>query len=396
MLLNSLRTILKHLSRPFRHLAPYPITILPLSKQCKGNVLISYIANPILWADDDERFYSHSNLWESREIARIFADLGYSVDVIDFRDEEFVPFKPYEVVFDIYNNLGRLSTYVGKHTLKILHCTGSDPYYQNAAELSRVSALNRRHSGHYHPKRLIADSSLNYQSLQVADVCSLIGNEYTWMTYPKSLRTKFHLLPVSTSCSRQIIKTEDKYVPLERGFLWYFGYGAVHKGLDLVLDVFAKHPELTLHIVGRVDAEDDFMYMYKQELNGLPNIHYYGYLATNSPVFQEILHKSFCIIAPSCSEGISPAVVTCMQIGLYPLVSRDTGITLPPKCGMYLENCSVEEIEKAVQAAYCLLDADLKECISVTQKYAIDKFSREIFRSEMMSFIIHAINHDFY
>ena len=128
-------------------------------------------------SDNSSQLKVHSNQWESREIARIFVDMGYQVDAVNWRDAHFVPARRYDILFDIATNLARLSDVVDADTLRILHRTGSDPYYQNLAEKKRVAEVNRRRNGSYVPKRAVEDPQMERKSLRVAHACSLLGKE---------------------------------------------------------------------------------------------------------------------------------------------------------------------------------------------------------------------------
>ena len=165
----------------------------------------------------------------------------------------------------------------------------------------------------------------------------------------------------------------------------------VHKGLDLLLEVFSKHREFTLNVVGKVDREPDFMSIYRHELTELPNIKLHGPLRTDSDRFREIIKDVYCFIAPSCSEGLSPAVVTCLQIGLYPVISHDTGLVLPSGCGIYLEECTIDEIETALIAVSQMATPNLTAEINQSQSYALSELSRARFTETMEDFISHAL-----
>lgn len=388
-----LRSLVRRLSRTAQSpaQAQYPVTLCPQSQPARGRVLFSYLDYPLLWSEGDERFGGHTSNWESKEIACIFTSLGYVVDAISWSDQQFVPTNQYDVLFDISINLQRLAPLLDRHTFKILHRTGSAAYYQNRAEMERVKALESRRKVLYSPKRLVAYPDLEWKSMQIADACSLLGSSYTLDTYREEFRHKIQLVTVSASKIGSSVKAEQDYVPTKREFLWFFGGGAVHKGLDLLLEVFARCRNYTLNIVGNPDSERDFLKVYAHELTELPNIKLHGYLKPDSARFKEIAKDVFCFIAPSCSEGVSPAVVTCMQIGLYPIISYDTGVSLPAGCGIYLETCSIEEIESAVLDAYQMSNANLVAQISQTQRYALSQFSKEKFRDEMESFIVKAI-----
>ncbi|MCD4686675.1 MAG: glycosyltransferase [Anaerolineae bacterium] len=352
---------------------------------------MSYIPDVLSLPDDDPQFDQHTSQWHARTIGHIFAELGYIVDGVCWDDETFIPQRDYDVVFDIYINLARWLPYLKPETIKLLHCTGSDPYYQNRAELVRIDALTRRRPGIYVPRRMLAYPARSRYAIHCADACSLLGNTYTLSTYPGQYHTKMQLVTLSTSKLDATIKTPDAWVPPEHEFLRFFGTGAVHKGLDRVLEVFARHPEWILNVVGPVSDEKDFMALYKRELSELPNIRLQGPLTPSSDAFRIITARSFCFIAPSCSEGISSAVVTCLRVGLYPIISYDTGVTLPDGCGVMLETSSIEEIEEATKQVMSLTDHELVTQITQIQKFAAQTFSRERFRADMYEFLSDAL-----
>lgn len=374
---------LRHYLKPVR----YPVTLKTQAAVKQGHVLFSYVAHVIGDANNAANFRYHSNKWESLEIARIFTELGYDVDAIEFDNFQFIPKRHYDAIFDIFINLARLEPYLDATTIKFLHATGSDPYYQNEAEQRRVAATNQRRGSHCTPKRQIAQPDQSRRAIEIADVCSLIGSEHTLATYPQALREKFTLVPVSASPIGAGKKLPGAFVPEKREFLWYFGAGAIHKGLDLLLEVFAKNPQWTLNIVGMIDGEKDFLSTYHHELTELPNIRYHGNFPSDSRDFQRILSNVFCVVAPTCSEGISPAIVTCLQIGLYPVISRDTGVTLPDGYGTYLEECSLQEIEAAIGSVFALPTPYLTEQITFIQNFALNTYSRQRFRETMYNLI---------
>jgi hypothetical protein len=355
------------------------------SNRRRGRALFSYLPEPVEWRGDDVRLGGHSNKWESREIARILHDLGYTVEPISWLDRAFEPTQGYDVLFDIDQNLQRLAPLVGNGATKLLHLTGSYGPHQNAAERARIEALQARRNVSYNPQRSIDKVDLAERSLELADRCSLIGNEQTRSTYPERHRSKISLVTVSAS-EPVPRKDPSTFVPRSRCFLWFFGSGAVHKGLDLLLEVFAVERDLTLHVVGNIDAEREFFSIYESELS-LPNITYHGHLDPSSDEFARVVGESFCFVAPSCSEGISPAVASCMRIGLYPIVSRETGITLPQGKGIYLESCSIAEISSAVREAFNLSERELVEQIGSVQAFADAHYSRAAFSATMHDYL---------
>lgn len=371
--------------RPAVAARSYPVPLEAGGSASGKRALLSYIADAVVWPDDHPRLRTHSNFWECREIARLLNARGYGVDAIDWDDSAFQPDRPYDLVLDIDANLQRLAPLLPETTVRILHLTGSYGPFQHRAELERVADFEKRTGKLYSPKRLVRWLELAERSLDLAHACSLLGNECTLDTYPEKYRNKITLIPVSGS-PLSGVKSADEMYPERREFLWYFGSGAVHKGLDLVLDVFHSHPEWTLHVVGDAPCERDFAAAYGNQL-AAPNVRIHGHLAPGDADFAGKIRNAFCFIAPSCSEGASPAVVTCLQMGLFPILSRQTGVDLPPGCGIYLDELNSASIEKAVRGVLALGREEVVRQISACQRMALKAYSRPAFSAAFSEFL---------
>lgn len=381
-----LQAAARRMRRSVREKLNAPVSRLPQGKPC-GTALISYLRDPIVAADTNP-LSGHSNRWECREICRIFLEMGYAIDVIDHGDAAFFPQKHYDVLFDIDSNLQRLAPLVGPNCLRLLHLTTSYPRFSNAAELLRVDEFEKRTGCLYTPKRILPRLELTDRSLRLAHHCSLIGNATTLETYPSEYRDKTTCISVSGSFLpevRDVVTTE-----MPRAFVWFSGYGAVHKGLDLVLEVFAKRPDLTLHVIGDVEREPDFTGAYAGQL-AAPNVIQHGYLDTSSPALIAALKGAAYSIYPSCAEGTATALVTCLQFGLLPIMSRNSGVDLPEGCGVVLEALTVEAIEAAVNGASKMSSDELKRQTLACQTYALERYSRKRFSLEMRAYLSEAI-----
>ena len=348
-----------------------------------GRALVSYLPGPILWAQDDPRFDGHSNLWESAEIARILNGLGYVVDAISHADNDFRPEHEYDLVFDINRNMERYSS---NRTIKFLHATGSYNRFSNNAEIQRLKALKSRRGVDLMARRSVPleDIIAFDGNARSADILTVGGNQATVTTFPPDVQHKMKCLPVTGSYMRQVRDTAREDIS-EKDFLWFGGAGAVHKGLDLVLEAFSAMPELTLHVIGPYEQEKDFMRAYEHELNHCQNIVSHGYLYPSERRFREVTKKTVGFIFPSCSEGTSAAAVTCMQYGFIPIVSDRSGIDVTPDLGIMLHDCSIDEIMAAVQRIASKRKAQLHDMAVAAQRYALRTFSREQFSFQMES-----------
>jgi glycosyltransferase involved in cell wall biosynthesis len=368
-----LTTFLARVARRFRgHIRV--IGYFEAAGRPRGSVLVSYLPAAVA-SKNPNRFLGHTNLWECAEIVRLVNELGYAADVISWEDDQFIARSRYAAVLDLAHNLSRLA---GPGTAAVLHLTGSEPASCNAAERARLDALAARRGRRLRPRRSHTPESveLHLRSLRRADVVTLVGNEVTLATYPAPDRPKFRLVPVTGSVLSR--PRDPSTATFDPSFLFFSGAGAVHKGLDLVLEVFARHPELELHVVGPAATDDDFALAYRHEL-ALPNVRVHRPLMPSSDAFVALAQRVRGFVLPSCSEATSTAAVTCMQHGIFPLVSRECGLDLTNESGITLPDCSIDSIESAVLTVAGMAPAILRERTAAAQRYAMATHSREAF-----------------
>jgi hypothetical protein len=338
-----------------------------------GRALVSYLADGVGRPEDDVRYNGHPNVWESRQLALTLASLGLAVDVVDYRNRSFSPACPYDVVIGIDSHAARLAE-AARTPRYLLHLTGSDPVFQNEAELARLDALAARRGIACRPRRQVEDVADFEAAIAGADACSLLGNDATLATYPEAIRTKTTCIPVSAAKTGGVSARSGA-----DGFLWFGGRGAIHKGLDLTLEAFSRLPDRTLHVVGPIDDEEDFVAAYRRELTQLVNVHVHGFLDPAGRKFGEVVQQSFALVAPSCSEGCSTAVVTGLHLGLVPLISRQTGVNLPPGAGRFLESLDVGDVAAVVQTATAVGVSDRFRQSEACKSFAQRTYTRERF-----------------
>ena len=110
----------------------------------RGNVLLSYILEPFVLKAGQSLPNTHTNYWESLQMARTFLDLGYAVDVISYQNNVFMPKKEYSFLIDARWNLERLSPVLKQDCRKIIHLDTAHILFHNAAECARLLALQQR------------------------------------------------------------------------------------------------------------------------------------------------------------------------------------------------------------------------------------------------------------
>jgi glycosyltransferase involved in cell wall biosynthesis len=342
----------------------------------RGNVLLSFFVGPFLIKPGQLIPHDHSRDWECREIAKAFSDLGYCVDVINWTNQAFVPQKHYAFFIDCRWNLQRLAPLLNKDCVKIMYIDTAHMLFHNAAEASRLLALQQRKGVTLPPRRFERPNL----AIEHADCATIIGNEFTINTF-RYAGKPIYRIPVIPVPTPYPWPEQKDFEGCRRRFLYFSSGGMVHKGLDLALEAFAEMPGYHLTVCGPVRKEKDFERAYHKELYQTPNIHTFGWVDIYSPEFRDIVNGCLGLIYPSCSEGQSGAVVTCLHAGLIPIISYESGVDVDD-FGLILKDCSIKEIQSAVRQVSALSAQELKMRAQKAWEYARTHHTHEKFAQE--------------
>jgi len=355
-------------------------------KPIRGGVLLSYINKPFFLKPSDPVPDDHSNYWESLQIARTFLDLGYRVDVIDENNNQFLPSKHYSFFISNRINFDRIAPMLNRDCVKVFHIDTAHWLVNNMAEYHRLRRLQQR-KGFVLPPRIYLTPNL---AIEQADYATVLGNQFTISTY-RYANKPFYRVPVSTPVLYPWPEGKD-FEGSRKRFLWFGSGGFVHKGLDLVLDAFADMPDYHLTICGPIDRERDFQSAYQKELYKTPNIRTLGWVDTTSPTFLEITKNCLGLVYPSCSEGQSGGVVTCLHAGLIPIISYESGVDVDSGFGVILKNCSVEKIKNAIRRVSSLPTQQLRQMARKSWEFARANHTREVFATEYSKIVSEIMN----
>jgi glycosyltransferase involved in cell wall biosynthesis len=344
----------------------------------KGYVLLSYITYPFL-VDEIEKLTGHTNYWEAWRMAQEFLKRGYAVDVIDADNNVFVPRRPYQYFIDIHSNLERLAPTLPKSCVKILHLTTTHWLFNNMAEYRRLYNLFMRRNAVLLPERLLPPT----RSHEYADILLLLGlgSTFTLDTYGQN-KARVFTIPISTTFTYPA--PEKNFVEARNGFVWIGGAGLVHKGVDLILEAFARTPEYRLELCGKL-SDKNFERVYQQELAG-KNIHQHGMLDLSDQKFDTIRTRSAFVLSASCAEGQSGSVIIGMHAGLIPIVSKESGIDTRD-FGFTLPDDSVETLEKTLRMCAALPIEELARRSRAAWEYARTHHTREHFAEHFTKFV---------
>jgi glycosyltransferase involved in cell wall biosynthesis len=336
-----------------------------------GNVLLSYILEPFCLPPGQEIPYTHSNYWESFQIAKTFLECNYAVDVISFQNHIFTPRKSYAFIVDPRHNLQRLAPLLPDECIKIFHIDVAHTLFNSTAELNRLLALQQRRGVTLSLRRFERPNL----GIEYADCATMIGNDFTLYTF-KYANKPIYKVPMPSTFLYEWLDSRD-FETCRNRFLWLGSYGLVHKGLDLVLEAFAALPSYHLTVCGPIQNEPDFEAAFYKELYQTPNIHTVGWVDVRSQEFLNIVKSCVGCVYASASEGQSGSVVTCLHAGLIPIISYECGVDISHGAGIVMADCSVETIQKSVQSIASLPANELQHMARANWEYARAHYTRE-------------------
>lgn len=340
---NNIKIFIKDLKNKIADYIYKPVAENVNHTEYNKDCLMVYIRSPF---QREKNKHTHQNIMQAKEIARLIGEQGYNVDVIDYHDESIVLNKHYDLIFDICPK--KCPVYkdnISENTKKIVYLTGSNSSFSNAAELLRLRNLKERRGVELIPRR---QASILDVSIERADAFLFIGNEYNLRTFDE-----FNLPPVhfirntGYDYKFNVKKLIEKGVRKKENFLYLSGGGAVHKGLDLLLEIFSQpNFPCNLYVCAPFKYEKDFEMEYSKELYNSSNILAIGFVDVLGIKFKRIAQKCSFLILPSCSEGMSGAVTTAMSAGIIPICSKECGYDSTDV--VILQDCEMETLHKYI------------------------------------------------
>ncbi len=326
-------------------------------------LLLYSVAAFLPWTDP----WRHQNVPQQRELAAALAERGYTVDVVNHDEtRQDLLRAPYDLVVDLHPRAQPLyRAHLHPGARHIAYITGSDPAFANAAELARLADLERRRGVRLRPRR--QTPPFDPEVLAAFDAVFLIGGAATRATYAAYPLRMIRTLPNSGYDAQQ---ATDPARRDPRRFLFLGSSGQVHKGLDLLLEVFRERRDLELIVCSDFEREADFAAVYREELRHTPNIRAAGMMDVAGAAFRELQAECGAMIVPSCAEGQCGTVTIALGFGLPCVVSRECGFDDPEL--ETLPDCRIETIAQQVArgagrtrtavreqaaAAYALFDA---------------------------------------
>lgn len=313
----------------------------------------------------------HSMYWETVEMIKILNSDGYLVDFLHFMrvNPDEIQWAKYDLIIDSWDYLKYCPEIPGQK--KIFYATGLHWLIHNIGELSRIRDFYERYGILLATNRQIP----SIMSDKYADYITYFGNEYQMDYYDKKAKK----VPLNISCTYIPNYVEKNIDSARYNFLWLGGGGMLHKGLDLVVEAFAKIPQATLHIVGNPKDEPLFWNWLKPILDKNPNIILHGWMDVSSDEFINLANSCIGTVYASCSEGGPGSVAQALTFGLIPIVTPRSNVR-GEKTGYLLEGDNsfdiINSIIEKVEIVMSLSNEELLEKSKVVRDYALENHTR--------------------
>jgi glycosyltransferase involved in cell wall biosynthesis len=311
-----------------------------------------------------------SNQGIAQEIPRVLNELGFAIDVIDYRNSSWRPKERYDLVVGHGGwACPKIFTELGGDPARVYLATGL--YWREA----NVRVANRlldvaRQTGHLLPPERTT-VAVEEEALRMCDGVVCIGNART----SRSFSAYRNVYAIENAAYPLSLKTHDRARDI-KSFVFLAGRGNVHKGLDLVLTAAELMP-WRVHVCQIV--QNEFLRVYGSKIESNRNITLHGFVPTRSRKFQELAALSTWTILPTCAEGQPGSTIEAMTNGLLPILSDEANIDCD-SFGILVERLTTEAVRDAMAYAASRTPKEIRTRQEGMHAALPARFSPEAFR----------------
>lgn len=306
----------------------------------------------------------HTNLQEMMQMIKVLIDMDFCIDVCACNNKEAA----LEMSSDCYDyilgfgEMFRLARQRNPKAYAIIYMTENPYTVSRAREQERIDYFYERTG-----KRISLERTGKFYSEreeQTADAVICLGEKRYFGEKPVQ-----RVYPSAFKNARYDQNNSKKRQ--STSFMVFGVKGFVHKGNDLLIEVFRMHPEWKLYMCGReIDKEC-------RQLGIKPpcNVIDCGFVDVQSDRFVELAELCPFILLPSCSEGMSTSLLTCMRHGQIPVTMRGTGMDELSQYCEFFEDYHIPAIEKKLEALASMADTVREDYSSRIYLYANEQFT---------------------
>ena len=337
----------------------------------------------------DEKKVLHANFLHANQMIKCFIDLNYCVDVCRCDNRfayEIIKNRCYDVVLgqgDIFKKICLEQKY--KNSKKILFVTECYPSDVADRYEKRIKYFQKRHPSINFRNAIVRNGYFDADMFFMSDCIIAMNSNYN-LNSMRMCNSNVFSINCNMILNEGFVFDEcidvDVVRECRKNFLWFGSGGFIHKGADLAIDAFKELPFCTLDFYG-INSKEQVLF----DKLKCPNMTNHGFINVQSKEFiEKVVKKHSFLLFPSCSEGMSTAVATCMAHGIVPIITKECGFE-PNEYMIELENDCVETIKTAVLKILSLSDYEIFSLRKGASIYAREHFSLKAFDSQFRNVI---------
>ncbi|RME56270.1 glycosyltransferase family 1 protein [Candidatus Parcubacteria bacterium] len=354
--------------------------LTPVSKSNVRRSLIIYISEPF----SGRLSRKHTNEREVLTMAEALTDIGFVVDVMDYRNPFSFSLSNYDLIIGFGDPFERVFYEEDNRAVKIFYATGASQAIHCYSEVERIRDVARSKGVRLTPKRVL-DRVWPCSEI-LSDAVISVTDGWARSTF-EIHHSKVFSVPV-TSLSNLDKDNFDLHEKKKNHFVWFGSRGAIHKGLDLCLEAVKNRNDLVLHICGSVIEEKDFFSAFREELE-MPNVVYHGFIDVNSDEMKHVMNQASFVLLPSCSEGCATSVLTCMSWGCIPVVTPQCGISFSGR--VEIKDLSVQAVYSAIEKCLSLDSSMYYQLMHQSREWVEEFHSIEMYKDELKKALLNIL-----
>lgn len=312
----------------------------------------------------------HTNRFELFQMIKCMIDMDFCIDVCAYDDvqaQKYIEKMEYDVIIGLGEMFRWATQY--KNAFKIMYMTENPYYVSYKRECERVKYFEQRHQKKIDLQRTGMFFKENDEKMADAIIC--LGDS----TYYNSLNIPVERIYPSAFYNEEF---DLKKVNRRKNCFLVFGTdGFIHKGIDLLVEVFIEHQEWELYLCG-YQVTETVKKLLGIDISGT-NIHDCGYIRADSQAFLNLASTCQFVLLPSCSEATSTAVLTGMRHGLIPGVMHGNGFDEMGDYCTFFEGYDLEDIENKISELVMLEASEIKKREKSVYEFANKKFTLQNF-----------------
>jgi hypothetical protein len=336
-------------------------------KENQKRAVICYLT-AYFFRDWNEVTMGRTQPYEIMAIVRVLAKLGYRIDIVNCNDSKAIRdllSTDYDLIFGFGEAFYGLCKQNPAATT-VLYMTEHHPVVAAHEEEKRIAYYKQRHGREVSTTRSNRFYSSKHLDRQYTHLI-LLGEKAPFMG---QYADPFQLFPTGLTNPSFSFKPKE-HTTSRKEFLWLGSPGAaLHKGLDLLVDVFSTRDDVVLHIAGVSEADRKSI-----PIPAKSNIKDYGFINIKSDEFLEIVSRCSYLILPSCAEGFATSVTTGMLHGLIPVVMRNTGFNRIAELAVLLDDFELPYIYDKITELSQASPGVLQEREILIHAFAQENFS---------------------